>query len=154
RVNLKLTKSIVEKIKPKSDFIIANVHWGQEYQKTSNSLQRKLARELIDLGVDAIIGHHPHVVQEMEIYKNRPIFYSLGNFVFDQYFSEATQQELGVGLVFRDKSISAYVFPLQSVKSQISQMNYANAIKFTSDWTAKSRLGDNKFNNFNLKINF
>ncbi len=152
-------KKLIEKAKTQgAEIIMANIHWGDEYKEISNTRQRQLAHALIDSGVDVIIGHHPHVVEEMEIYNNHPIFYSLGNFVFDQYFSVPTQQELGVGMVFKEennqKSVSMYVFPLESNKSQIKQMSYYKAIKYFETWTKKSRLGENKFNNFNLKINF
>ena len=136
-----------------ADFIIINAHWGAEYKSLSNSRQRQLAHSLIDAGADVIIGHHPHVVQEMEIYNNRPIFYSLGNFVFDQYFSVPTQQGLGVGLIFKEREISTYVFPLQSNKSQVSQMSPAIGQKYLNDWLKNSRIGEYKFDNFNLSIN-
>lgn len=62
--------------------IVYSLHAGQEYAENHNNLQKDMARFLIDAGADAVIGHHPHVVQGMEIYQNRPIFYSLGNCVF------------------------------------------------------------------------
>ncbi len=146
------------------DFLIVNIHWGEEYKEISNARQRKLARAMIDAGADVIIGHHPHVVQEMEIYQDRPIFYSLGNFIFDQYFSEPTQQGLAVGLVFNEpppfkegagggqKSIFISIFPLQGVQSQVSQMDYDKSVPYFDKWIAKSRLGDYEFENFNLVI--
>jgi poly-gamma-glutamate synthesis protein (capsule biosynthesis protein) len=137
----------------KADFVVVNIHWGQEYKELSNTRQRYLAHSLIDAGADVIIGHHPHVVQEMEIYNNRPIFYSLGNFVFDQYFSVATQQGLGVGIIFTDKNISAYVFPLEQTKSQVSQMPYTKRAKYLNDWLSTSRLNSVKFKNNYLLIN-
>lgn len=151
-VSLTKVKKLVDEAKPKSDFILVNIHWGAEYKDVSNTNQRNLAHTLIDMGVDVIIGHHPHVIQEMEIYKNRPVFYSLGNFVFDQYFSAETQQGLGVGLIFKDGEISTTVFPLESKKSQVSQMEYAKSVKFFADWTKGSRLGNNKFINFKTTI--
>jgi poly-gamma-glutamate synthesis protein (capsule biosynthesis protein) len=158
-VKISEIKSLIEKAKNQgAEIILASIHWGDEYKEISNTRQRQLAHALIDSGVDVIIGHHPHVVEEMEIYKNHPIFYSLGNFVFDQYFSVSTQQGLGIGLVIKEegtqKSISTYVFPLQGAKSQVKQMKYYSAIKYFETWTDKSRLGDYKFSNFNLKINF
>jgi poly-gamma-glutamate synthesis protein (capsule biosynthesis protein) len=103
-----------------------------------------------------IVGHHPHVVEEMEIYKNRPIFYSLGNFVFDQYFSIPTQQELAVKLSFvtkvNKKLLEIKVFPLESNKSQISQMSSKKVEKFWNDWIKRSRLNNNKFNNFEMTL--
>ena len=159
KVDTLKVKNLIQKAKDQgAEIIMVNIHWGDEYKPLSNTRQRQLGHTLIDLGVDVIIGHHPHVVEEMEIYNNHPIFYSLGNFVFDQYFSVPTQQELGIGLVFKEennqKSVSAFVFPLESIKSQIQQMSFERATKYFDAWTAKSRLGDNQFNNFNLKINF
>ena len=67
-----------------------------------------------------IIGHHPHVVQGMEIYQNKPIFYSLGNFIFDQYFSPDTQEELAVGINYNTTSqdYTLYLMPMTSQASQ------------------------------------
>jgi poly-gamma-glutamate synthesis protein (capsule biosynthesis protein) len=72
------------------------MHWGEEYKTAANSRQEEIGRGLIDNGVDLIIGSHPHVVQNIERYKDKYIFYSLGNFVFDQYFSTSTQEGLAV----------------------------------------------------------
>jgi len=69
--------------------IIVVLHWGIEFQKEPTIKQRKEAYQLIDAGADIIIGHHPHILQKEEIYKEKPIFYSLGNFVFDQNMPEA-----------------------------------------------------------------
>src|SRR5690606_9634820 len=60
-------------------FLIVNIHWGIEDIRYPEPEKRELAYELIDCGVDLIIGHHPHIVQPYEKYKNRWIFYSLGN---------------------------------------------------------------------------
>lgn len=157
RVQISAVKKLIEKAKSQgAEVILVNIHWGDEYKRISNTRQRQLAHALIDNGVDIIFGHHPHVVEEMEIYKSHPIFYSLGNFVFDQYFSIPTQQELGVGLIFSQKNnekiLSMYVFPLESNRSQIQPMNIQKANAFFADWIKKSRLGENKFKDFNLKI--
>jgi poly-gamma-glutamate synthesis protein (capsule biosynthesis protein) len=99
-------------------FLVVSLHWGQEYQTKSSVSQKNLAHKIIAAGADLIIGHHPHVVQEIEIYKNKLIFYSLGNFIFDQYFSEETQEGLAVGLeIWPDKNIFL-LFPIQSEMSQ------------------------------------
>ena len=69
-----------------------------------------------------VIGHHPHVTQEIGVYNNRPIFYSMGNFIFDQYFSVPTQEGYAVGLTFakgEKKEVHAYLFPLQGEKSAV-----------------------------------
>ena len=74
--------------------------WGDEYQK-HNSRQEKLAHEAIDSGADIIVGAHPHVAQDVEIYKDKPIMYSLGNFMFDQYFSQETMGGLVVHKAYK-----------------------------------------------------
>ena len=64
--------------------IIAYMHFGNEYSNSPNENQEKIAHELIDYGADIVIGSHPHVTQGIEMYNGKPIFYSLGNFIFDQ----------------------------------------------------------------------
>ena len=67
-----------------SDLIIAYMHFGNEYSNSPNENQVKIAHELIDYGADVVLGAHPHVTQGIEMYNGKPIFYSLGNFIFDQ----------------------------------------------------------------------
>jgi poly-gamma-glutamate synthesis protein (capsule biosynthesis protein) len=62
--------------------LICIFHWDYEFELYPQPAHRQLAFELIDMGVSAIIGHHPHIVQGFEVYKHKPIFYSLGNFYF------------------------------------------------------------------------
>ena len=71
----------------KADLVIANIHWGVEYGMTETEAQQQLARNLINWGVDVVIGSHPHVLQPVEKYGDGIIFYSMGNFVFDQGWS-------------------------------------------------------------------
>ncbi len=68
--------------KPNS-IVIVTLHWGAEYQNNPTSIQRKQAKILIEAGADAIIGHHPHVVQSYESVMGKPVFYSIGNLIFD-----------------------------------------------------------------------
>lgn len=91
--------------KQSADIIIVSFHWGDEYQTRSNALQQKIAHAMIDAGADLIVGHHPHVVQELEEYKGGHIIYSLGNFIFDQNFSEDTRKGLIAKVTVRDKKI-------------------------------------------------
>lgn len=80
--------SLIKNIKKKVDILIVSIHWGVEY-KQKNNKQKQLGLELINLGVNLILGHHPHVIQEMEYIKTNNnsgyIFYSLGNFLFDSH---------------------------------------------------------------------
>lgn len=81
-------KAYVEKIKAEramypDAILVLSLHWGVEAMSTPTARQKKLARMFIDAGADVIIGHHPHRIQGIEVYKDRPIFYSLGNFQYD-----------------------------------------------------------------------
>jgi poly-gamma-glutamate capsule biosynthesis protein CapA/YwtB (metallophosphatase superfamily) len=69
----------------RADIVIPYLHWGQEIEPEPTAEQKELARRLIDAGADAVIGNHPHITQTVDIYKGRPIVYSLGNMVFDYY---------------------------------------------------------------------
>lgn len=79
-----------------ADIVIPFMHWGWENEMTANKRQRELARIMIDAGADAVIGSHPHVIQDTETYKGKPIIYSLGNFMMDALDNEA--QTLGWAL--------------------------------------------------------
>lgn len=103
--------------------IIAAIHWGTEYKSSSNAFQQKLAHELVDAGVNLIIGHHPHVTEESETYRGATIFYSLGNFIFDQYFSANTQIGLAVRMTLKEGGQPTFeLLPCKSVLSQPSLM--------------------------------
>jgi len=71
-----------------ADTVILFLHWGEELEETPLPAQQALAHRLIDAGADAIIGAHPHVTQTIEWYKDRPVVYSLGNFLFDYFPSD------------------------------------------------------------------
>lgn len=81
-----------------ADVVILFLHWGEELEEQPTPEQQALARRLVDAGADAIIGAHPHVIQPVEWYRDRPIAYSLGNFLFD-YFPE--DPPVWTGLVLR-----------------------------------------------------
>lgn len=82
------------------DVLIIGVHWGKEYQVSPADSQKLTAKNLIAAGADIIVGHHPHWVQDEEIINGKRVYYSLGNFVFDQMWSEKTKQGLAVELTF------------------------------------------------------
>lgn len=91
RIDKEKLKNNILEAKEQTDLVIVNFHWGEEYQLQPNQRQLDLARFAIDNGADIIIGHHPHVVQPLKYHQGKPIFYSLGNFVFDQMWSEQTK---------------------------------------------------------------
>ncbi len=101
------------------DLLIASVHWGTEYTHQPSTQQKNFAHHLIENGVDLIIGQHPHVVQGIEQYQEKLIFYSFGNFIFDQYFSQPTQESLAVKFSFEpNHQLSVNIIPLALPKSQ------------------------------------
>jgi len=91
-MNINTALAEVASVRSQVDILIAILHWGHEYQATASARQEQEGHALLDAGVDIIIGAHPHWRQQVETYNNRLIFYSLGNFVFDQMFSEQTRK--------------------------------------------------------------
>ncbi|MFZ4552344.1 MAG: CapA family protein [Aquabacterium sp.] len=74
-----------------ADIVIPFMHWGQEHEQEADVRQRALARLMVDAGADMVVGSHPHVVQDTEVYRGKPIVYSLGNFIFDGYVEVANR---------------------------------------------------------------
>lgn len=87
-------KLAIQDLKTKSDFIVVTMHAGTEYVRSPNPSQTAFARAAVDAGADMVIGAHPHWAQTFEKYKDKYIFYSLGNFVFDQMWSQDTKEGL------------------------------------------------------------
>lgn len=82
---------LISEAKNRADYVIASFHWGVHFTYDLAMYQPDVAYAAIDAGADAIIGTHPHCLQAMDVYKNRPIFYSMSNFVFDQPEEQAPQ---------------------------------------------------------------
>ena len=118
-------ESAVAALRDEVDLVIVSLHWGEEYQTTSNDEQKELGRGLIDSGADVIIGHHPHVIQEIEEYNGGLIIYSLGNFVFDQSFSDATRTGMVARVTIKNKKIAG-IEKLQVYISETFQPEFVN----------------------------
>jgi poly-gamma-glutamate synthesis protein (capsule biosynthesis protein) len=110
----------IEKIRPQTDFLIVVPHWGAEYKEFPADSTIEKARKFIDAGADLILGGHPHVVQPSEEYMNKKIYYSLGNFVFDQYWSEETMESIAVEILL-EKSDNNIKTEYQEHKIKINQ---------------------------------
>jgi len=96
-------------LKKKSDIVVVCPHWGTEYKVGDPGQEIKNeAYKFIDAGADAIIGGHPHVIEDSEVYKNKKIYYSLGNFIFDQYFQKETMEGLGVEILIKPDLIMEF----------------------------------------------
>ncbi|MFA5070039.1 MAG: CapA family protein [Patescibacteria group bacterium] len=99
----------ISNIKKVSDFLIVSLHWGVENSHYPHPNQQKMAKNLIEAGADVVFGHHPHLIQGFEPYKNGLIFYSLGNFQFGTKF---------------DISSSAYSYMVRLIINQNNPLNY------------------------------
>lgn len=82
----------------KADFKIIYFHWGIEYESFAGIRQKELARIAIDSGADFIVGAHPHVIQDKEVYKGKYIYYSLGNCIFDKQIPKGSDEGLLLSL--------------------------------------------------------
>lgn len=97
---------LISKSKNKVDVLIVMVHWGVEYTSNPTIIQKQIANELVFSGADVVVGNHPHWAQNIDYIDEKPIFYSLGNFVFDQQWSEETKKGLTIKLIYNGKKLS------------------------------------------------
>jgi poly-gamma-glutamate synthesis protein (capsule biosynthesis protein) len=112
---------LIKQIKSvKNNRLLIFPHWGSEYAAVHNGLQQSLARAWIDAGADLVVGSHPHVVEDSEVYKGKPIYYSLGNLVFDQNFSNQTQQGLVLTGKFTTSGLTLTPLPVKITNYQPS----------------------------------
>ncbi|TCO79438.1 poly-gamma-glutamate synthesis protein (capsule biosynthesis protein) [Marinisporobacter balticus] len=88
----------IKRAKKACDFLVVSFHWGKEYEVFPSDHQKEMAHKAIDCGADLVIGHHPHVLQGVEKYKDKLIFYSLGNFIFDRQIQNGVDETVIVDL--------------------------------------------------------
>ncbi len=100
-----LTMAEISKFSSAGYLVVVFAHWGEEYESVAE-YQREWAHSFVDAGASLVIGAHPHVIQGFEKYKNATIYYSLGNFIFDQWWEEKVRKGMGVELIFDNKNIS------------------------------------------------
>ncbi len=128
---------IIRQRYPKKFFVVIP-HWGQEYHLHSSTAQEYLAHRLIESGADLIIGSHPHVAEEVEEYQEKLIFYSLGNFIFDQHFSPNVEEGLTIQLKLYPHQAVYQLFPVQGGLSQPSLQLADKKEKFLQDLAKRS----------------
>jgi poly-gamma-glutamate capsule biosynthesis protein CapA/YwtB (metallophosphatase superfamily) len=97
-------KKDIEKVRSLADLVVVSFHWGAELMTTAKDYQQDLGRRSIDWGADLVLGHHPHILQELEVYRGRLIAYSLGNFVFGSE-SDKTNASIILLCTFRGVSL-------------------------------------------------
>jgi poly-gamma-glutamate capsule biosynthesis protein CapA/YwtB (metallophosphatase superfamily) len=115
--------SYVKKAVAQSDITIAVMHWNLEYKDMPEAYAREMARKLIDSGVDAILGSHSHSVMGVEFYKNVPIYYSVGNFVFTTSFNPKGREAMMVSLSFTESETKSSVIPVKITNGQPAPMD-------------------------------
>jgi poly-gamma-glutamate capsule biosynthesis protein CapA/YwtB (metallophosphatase superfamily) len=93
-----------------ADFTVVSLHAGTEYAAEPDDTQVRFARLAIDAGADLVLGNHPHVVQKVEEYRGKYIFYSLGNFIFDQFWSRETREGLSVKIWIGNEGVEKMEF--------------------------------------------
>ena len=112
--NPKIVCRDVAEIRKRADVVIVSMHHGIEYTLKPTAAQVAFAHAAIDAGATLVVGHHPHVVQPSEHYRDGLIFYSLGNFIFDQYQRVETQHGEVVQISFAGRNILAtHVMPVK-----------------------------------------
>lgn len=117
----------VKKASEVADITIAVMHWNLEYKDVPEPYARAMARKLIDSGVDAVVGSHSHSVMGIEFYKDAPIYYSVGNFVFTTSYNPKGREAIMVKLAFadQDQGIKTSVIPVKIVNGQPVPMDAA-----------------------------
>ena len=132
-----------------SSIIIAYLHYGNEYSRSPNEYQVNISHELIDNGADIVIGAHAHVTQGVEMYNGKPIFYNLGNFIFDQS-NPATHRAYFLNLDLVEDNCTVTLYPVNIInylpqfmsaedgKALIAELNpQCDELQVTDDGTGK-----------------
>jgi len=132
-MDINALKTDIAEAKKSADYVIVSMHGGNEYQADPNNRQIEFNHTAIDAGANLVIGHHPHVVQKIEKYENGYIFYGLGNFIFDQMWSEATRQGAAIQINFlrdRIKNIKIIPFVIENYSQPRIIYSQTDAIAF------------------------
>ncbi len=123
----------IPKLRSKVDYLIVVFHWGVEKSLVLKDYQKEMGHLAIDLGADAVVGHHPHILQGIELYKGKPIAYSLGNFCFGTW-TNAVWDSAILKLFFADNGfVKAEVTPIlinnNMVRMQPRPLTGSDALK-------------------------
>ena len=109
----------LRKFKAENDLVIVSFHWGGELLQYPKPYQLELAHNAIKVGADLVIGHHPHVVQGIELYRGKMIVYSMGNYIFGSY-SESVKESMLLKFYFGTNGLSACkIYPLNVYNKEV-----------------------------------
>ncbi len=109
-MNPEQAKKDIAQARNEADLVVVSMHAGSEYTRYPNETQKNFAHAVIDAGADLVIGHHPHWHQIAEQYKGKYILYSLGNFIFDQMWSEETREGVIASIHLDKKGVQGLEF--------------------------------------------
>ncbi len=128
----------IRQYKNSETVVVVNLHWGVEGSSDPEEWQREAAHELIDAGADLIIGHHPHVLQGIEMYNGKYIAYSLGNFAFGGNGSSNAPQSCilraRTGVIDGAATITGVsVLPCRTTSTGTTKNNYQPMLCFGAD---------------------
>lgn len=117
----------VQALRNKVDFIVVNVHWGNEKAMYPTPQQVELGHALIDAGANVIVGHHSHVLQGVEEYNGGVICYSLGNFLFGGNANSGNSESALLRIVLNGKSWSYFLEPVSIVNWKVKSADVITA---------------------------
>jgi poly-gamma-glutamate capsule biosynthesis protein CapA/YwtB (metallophosphatase superfamily) len=103
----------IKRTRSEADIVVSSYHWGQSQSRTLTLSQKAVAHAAIDAGADLVIGRHPHILQGIEVYKGKAIFYAIGNFALDHahpMFLPTVKESLLIRCDVENKSISRLSF--------------------------------------------
>lgn len=130
----------IKRLKRTADFVIVSVHWGVEYSPMPDGAQIARAHAAIDAGADVVLGHHPHVLQPFEAYEGGLVFYSLGNFVFDQRKPRTVESMVAMICLAKGRRPEAEVIPYVISDSRPAPMAVRDGTALMEDLAKRSRL--------------
>ena len=123
----------IKEMKKEADIVILSIHWGVERSTSPRKEEIAVAKKAIDSGADIVMGHHPHVLQGIEIYKGKPIFYSLGNFVFGSWDKINSKTVIGQVVIKGKKVSDVKIIPCKIVNCRpvpLQNKEKANLIEY------------------------
>ncbi len=117
-INLDELPEQIRSAKAECDVLVVSFHWGIEYMKRPTERQQEIAKLAIDNGADLILGHHPHVLQPVDTYKNKPIIYSMGGFIWDPILKDTDKSAIYILELAPSSAKLTKTIPIKITKCQ------------------------------------
>ncbi len=120
------TCELIKEAKSQADYVVVYVHWGVEHKDRPVSYQQNMGKQYIDSGADIVVGTHTHCLQGVEFYKDKPIVYSLGNFIFSRKTTETAMIKL---VIDSDGGMQLAMYPCEAVNGLTSMITDKKKVK-------------------------